>query len=174
MSEPCRVLFVCTANICRSPAAEYISRNLFGEDTFVFRSAGFLYDARPITEKMASTLAADGIVGAEAHTSHIIDDDTLSAADLILTMEARHLRDITIRNPELFDKTIPLCEASSRLEWATSCEEFLDDLADRDASTYFDEQWDVDDPYKRSNRHYRVAVDTIRALVSNVFGNLKP
>ena len=41
MSEPLRVLFVCTANICRSPAMELIARDLAGPTpTSSFSSAG--------------------------------------------------------------------------------------------------------------------------------------
>ena len=40
MSEPLRVLFVCTANICRSPAMELIARDLAGSAEVVFTSAG--------------------------------------------------------------------------------------------------------------------------------------
>ncbi len=173
MTEPCLVLFVCTANICRSPAAEYLARHLIGEQDFVFRSAGFLFEGRDITDKMAHTLESQGILDAKDHRSHILDDATLEAADLIFTMESRHLRDITIRNREFFDKTVPLKEAAERLEWSMSRDEFLDDLSGRDASKYFDERWDVADPYKRSSRHYREAVTSIRGLVTEIFGKLK-
>ena len=39
MSEPLRVLFVCTANICRSPFMEIYARSLAG-DGVVVSSAG--------------------------------------------------------------------------------------------------------------------------------------
>lgn len=173
MSEPCLVLFVCTANICRSPAAEYIARHEIGERDFLFRSAGFLYNGRPITDKMATVLERQGIGDAKLHLSSMLDDETLDAADLVFTMEARHLRDLTIRNRALFAKTVPLREAADRLYRPMSYDEFLADLDGRQPSGYFDERWDVEDPYKRSMRQYRDAVDAISGLVGDVFANLK-
>ena len=40
MADVRRIVFVCTGNICRSPMAEAIARDLFGEDGVVFESAG--------------------------------------------------------------------------------------------------------------------------------------
>lgn len=173
MNDPFCVLFVCTANICRSPAAEYIARQKFGEGEILFRSAGFLFEGHPINDKMAETLAEIGVDHATDHVSHIVDDETLEAADLILTMEARHLRDLTIRDRDLFDKMVPLREAATLLDGPTYTSELLDRLSEREASSYFDERWDVEDPYKRSSRKYREAVTSIQGLVNDVFSNLK-
>ena len=172
MAEPCPVLFVCTANICRSPAAEYLARHEYGENDFWFRSAGFLYDDHPITEKMTETLDSVGVTGSSKHVSHIVDMETLNAAEFIFTMESRHLRDLTIMDRALFAKTVPLTEAAEMLDKPLSREQFSALLAARQPSAYFDERWDVPDPYKRSGRHYRQAVDTISGLVTTVFGNL--
>ena len=40
MTEPLSVLFLCTANICRSPAMELIARDLAGDADVVFTSSG--------------------------------------------------------------------------------------------------------------------------------------
>lgn len=174
MVNPRRLLFVCTANICRSPAAEYIARHFVGELDFVFRSAGFLYEGYPITQKMAQAIERFGVTDAMQHSSHIIDFDTLEAAELILTMESRHLRDLTVRDRSVFDRTIPLKEAVTLLDRPMSLDEFLASIADRQASNYFDERWDVEDPYKRSTKKYRVASEEIKDLVTDLFTNLKP
>lgn len=174
MNKPVRVLFVCTANICRSPAAEYLARSRIGEDDFVFRSAGFLFDGRPITEKMEETIRTLGVDGAEQHQSHIVDDDTLEAADLVLTMESRHLRDIAVRDRSYFAKTIPFREIAERLRQPMTVAEFLASIEDRDASDYFTDRWDVEDPYRRSAKRYLEAAIAIEALVRKTFSNLTP
>jgi protein-tyrosine-phosphatase len=174
MVMPRRVLFVCTANICRSPAAEYLARHFVSEQDYAFRSAGFMYDGYPITQKMAQAIERFGVTDALQHSSHIIDYDTLEAAELILTMESRHLRDLTVRDRSVFDKTIPFKEAVTLLDRPMSLDEFLASIADRQASNYFDQRWDVEDPYKRSMKKYRAASEEIKDLVTDLFTNLKP
>lgn len=171
---PRRILFVCTANICRSPAAEYLARHFVTEQEFLFRSAGFLYDGYPITEKMAQAIERFGVSDSHRHSSHIVDYDTLKAAELILTMESRHLRDLTVRDRSVFDKTIPFREAATLLDRPMSLDEFLSSIASRQASDYFDGRWDIEDPYKRSTRKYRATSDEIKDLVTDFFTNLKP
>ncbi len=167
------MLFVCTANVCRSPAAEHLAREIVGEQDFIFRSAGFLYDGQPITERMVDALLREGVTDSDLHISHRVEDETLGAADLIFTMEARHLRDLSIRDRSIFQKTVPLMEAAERLDRPMTWREFLASMQDREPSMYFDDRWDVPDPYKRGQRHYREAVDSIGSLVSTVFSNLK-
>lgn len=169
-----RILFVCTANICRSPAAEYLARHFVTEQEFMFRSAGFMYDGRPITDKMAEAISKFGVEDAHRHSSHIVDPDTMAAAELILTMESRHLRDLTVKDRSVFDKTIPFKQAASLLDRPMSLDEFLVAIEDREASAYFDDRWDVEDPYKRSTKKYREASEEIKDLVTGFFTNLKP
>ena len=169
-----RILFVCTANICRSPAAEYLARHFVTEQDYLFRSAGFLYDGHPIAGKMNEAIERFGVVGADAHVSNVIDDDTMHAAELILTMESKHLRDLTVRDRSVFDKTIPFKQAASLLDRPMSLDEFLVSIEGRQASNYFDDRWDVEDPYKRSTKKYRDASEEIKDLVTGFFSNLKP
>jgi len=169
-----RILFVCTANICRSPAAEYMARHFVTEDDYLFRSAGFMYDGRPIVDKMGEAISRFGVTDSHKHSSHIIDPDTMAAAELILTMESRHLRDLTVKDRSVFDKTIPFRQAVSLLDRPMSLDEFLASITDREASSYFDDRWDVEDPYKRSTKKYKDASDEIKTLVTDFFTNLKP
>ncbi len=169
-----RILFVCTANICRSPAAEYLARHFVTEQDYLFRSAGFMYDGRPITEKMDEAIKRFGVTDAHKHSSNIIDLDTLHSAELILTMESRHLRDLTVMDRDVFDKTIPFKKAVTLLDRPMSLDEFLAAIADRQASSYFDERWDVEDPYQRSTKKYKEASEEIKGLVTDLFTNLKP
>lgn len=167
-----RLLFVCTANICRSPAAEAIARARFS-DRHQYGSAGFLFDGRPIEPDMAKALAGIGIA-AGSHRSRILDPGLLKSADLVLTMEARHVQDIAVMDQECFAHTLPLAEAADRLRTAPSAvDDFVKGLADRDPMHYFDSRWNVEDPYKRSRRKYRQAVARISDLVDAVVTNLR-
>ncbi len=124
----------------------------------LFRSAGFLYDGRRSPQKMAWPSSSFGVTDSHKHSSHIIDDDTMQAAELILTMESQHLRDLTVKDRSVFEKTIPFKEAVARLDRPMSLDEFLTSIGGRDASSYFDHRWDVEDPYKRSTKKYQRSV----------------
>lgn len=169
---PAAILFVCTANICRSPAAEYLARHRFGEDSALFRSAGFMFDGRESPKELASALDGHG-VDVRPHRSAILDADTLMAADLVLTMEARHLQEATVIAPDAFPKMIPLIDAAARIRPGQSVAEFVDSIAGRDPMRYLDSKFDVEDPYKRSMRKYRKAVEQIDGLVATTIGSLR-
>lgn len=93
-SEPLRVLVICTANICRSPMAEFMLRHLAGlrDLPMLVESAGFLYDGEPASPRVVEVMKERGIdVG--AHRSRTLNPSQLGDADLIVTMERRHGRD---------------------------------------------------------------------------------
>ena len=103
MTEPLRVLFVCTANICRSPYLELTARALAGDDSGVeFSSAGTHgFDAHPMNEPMVATLASGS---AEGFASRRLTGEILAAADLVLTAEATHRAFILEEFPQHFRK----------------------------------------------------------------------
>lgn len=172
-TDPRRILFVCTANICRSPTAELLARRRFGESAHLFRSAGFLESDRTVPDDLSKVLEKEGIV-ADDHRSSRLDQDTLAAAELILTMEGRHVQNLTIEYGPALEKAIPLREAADRLaSEATTIEEFLISIKDRDPASYLGTQWDVDDPYKRGKRRYKKMVDEVDGLVATVIGSLR-
>jgi protein-tyrosine-phosphatase len=170
-----RVLFVCTANICRSPTAELLARVRFGEDAMAFRSAGFLGSGRSCPKELVGVLGQNGI-DASAHRSYELDADTVAAADILLTMEGSHVQKATMLAAEAFPKTLPLKEASAVVDRAgggIAIEDLLDRVnADRDPRQYLGSKWDVDDPYGGKSKEYRRAVDEIADLVANVIGRL--
>ena len=98
MSEPLRMLVVCTANICRSPAAEaYLRRRSADRGVAVeVASAGFLYDGEPASETMAAAMAERGF-DLSAHRSRISTCAMVDEADLVVTMERRHGRELSLR-----------------------------------------------------------------------------
>ncbi|MEM9203732.1 MAG: hypothetical protein AAGC53_18985 [Actinomycetota bacterium] len=98
MAEPLRVLVICTANICRSPAAEVLLRHhamQAGIDLDV-SSAGFLYDGEQASEMMAKVMGERGF-DLDAHRSRLADCDMVAGADAVVTMERRHGRELAAR-----------------------------------------------------------------------------
>ncbi len=170
--EPRRILFVCTANICRSPTAELLARSRFGEGSHLFRSAGLMEGGREVPSDLQSVLGQRDVASA-AHRSNQIDSETLAAAELILTMEGKHVQEIGIQEPEALPKVIPLKEAAERLSVPATVDGFVQGLQSRDVTRYLSSRWDVDDPYKRGKRRYRKMVDEVEELVSTVIGNLR-
>lgn len=171
--EPSYVLFVCTANICRSASAELVAAERYDPERFVFRSAGFLEAGRSVPDKLVKVLGERGL-DATAHRSHVVDSATLAAADLVLTMEGRHLQEAAVIEPSSLAKTMPLKEAASLARPGDSVDSLLERLnTDRDPMRYLSQRFDVDDPYGRSTRTYRAAVDEIALLVQQVFDRLE-
>ena len=88
-----RVLFVCTANICRSPMAEAIF-NALASDADVpceARSAGVAaFVGEPIAPN-ARTVLEDAGVRAGRHRARQVDKAMLREADLVLAMTPEHV-----------------------------------------------------------------------------------
>ncbi len=142
----------------------------------MFRSAGFLRPGRACADEIVTVLRGAGIDGS-AHHSYQIDEASIRAADLILTMEGAHIQKLTSVDRDGFLKALPLKEAASLLEQYPSgtmaVEELLTRLnTDRDPRTYLDTRWDVDDPYGGRVKGYRQAVAEIDELIRSVFSRL--
>lgn len=100
-----RVLFVCTANVCRSPLASALLALAAHErevpDVFA-ASAGFLEGGRPVHEHVAALLDQRGVDMSQKR-SQKLNIETVEAADLILTMTSEHARGVVGRFPRTVD-----------------------------------------------------------------------
>lgn len=88
-----KVLFICTANICRSPAAAAIFNALAGDRGMDARSesAGVAArEGRRIASETASALEEIGIYAGE-HRAAQVSRSMVEDADLVLTMNGRHV-----------------------------------------------------------------------------------
>jgi len=88
------ILFVCTANMCRSPMAEgLMQRKLEREgrvDEFRAASAGvWTVNGRPATQSAILTMAEMG-VDIHQHRSRVITEEIMDEAALILVMTQHH------------------------------------------------------------------------------------
>ncbi|WP_300643729.1 adenylyl-sulfate kinase [Nocardioides sp.] len=108
--SPLHVLFVCTANICRSPFMEVTARHLAGPDAEIeFRSAGTHgWTDHPMNPDMVVTLGPRGITGHEEFRSRPLTKAELDWADVVLTAEADHRQFILDDHPALFRKVFTL------------------------------------------------------------------
>jgi len=94
------ILFVCSANLCRSPMAEihlkYLTRNLKRVN---IRSAGInAITGMELYEESKKLLKENNLK--TKHTSKLLTKHTLDWADLIFVMENRHKNYITYLSPE--------------------------------------------------------------------------
>ena len=108
-----RVLFVCTANICRSAYADVVARGA-GVPGVAFASAGtHALVGRPMDPPMAALAASHG--DPAAHEAHRLSRDLVAEADLILAMDAGHRRYILEEWPEFGPKTFLFGHAARKL-----------------------------------------------------------
>lgn len=101
--KPCRILFVCLGNICRSSSAEGVMNHLVSgaglEDQFVIDSAGILSYHRG--ELPDSRMRAHAIRrGYElTHRSRPVQTEDFYNFDLIIGMDDRNIEDLKDRAP---------------------------------------------------------------------------
>ncbi|WP_395690776.1 adenylyl-sulfate kinase [Nocardioides sp.] len=148
---PLNVLFVCTANICRSPFMELLSRHLVDPEASIsFSSAGthgFL--SSEMDPVMAETLSSRG-VSTTAFRSRPFATDMLAHADLVLTAEAAHRQFILDDHPASFRKVFTLGQFAEAVRAAGPDlvgRDLLDAVGSRRGPS--DPTLDIPDPYGR-------------------------
>lgn len=169
-----KILAVCTANICRSPMVSGFLRagsRAVGLHARV-ASAGFMAADVPVAEFSAAVMADRGIDIA-SHRSNKIRLVDINAADLILTMEREHVREIVGRSREALAKTYSIREFDQlgRAVGPYSSDDafgaWLSQLAasrDTDALIQRDTTDDVADPYGGPRRGFEKAADELDVL----------
>lgn len=116
-SRVIEVLILCTANVCRSPAAEGLLRDrlsAIGVDAQV-RSAGVLEGGVPASSGSVDVLARRGI-DLTSHRSRTMSRRELGGADLIIGMAREHVREAAALMPEVWPRTFTLKELVRRGE----------------------------------------------------------
>ena len=94
------VLFVCTANVCRSPTAAGVfrtmARNAGLEAAFSISSAGTsnVHEGEPPTPLAVEVAAERGYDIATGQRAHPVTKEDIAAADLVLAMDRSHLADL--------------------------------------------------------------------------------
>ena len=170
MTAPLRVLFVCTANICRSPYLEVSARALAGDSTVEFSSAGTHgFDAQPMNEPMVATLTSGS---AEGFASRRLTREILADADLVLTAEATHRAFIVEEFPQHFRKVFTVGQFAATIGDHP-------DLHGRDLiaaaaarRTAARPEHDITDPYRRGESAAAAAADTMSRMLSVIVPRL--
>lgn len=163
-----KVLFVCTANICRSAYAEVLARHLTGPATHLeFDSAGVHgHDVEQMDPPMAAEATLRG-VDPSGFRSKRLTKLLIDEADLILTAEAVHRRLILEERPRAMSKAFSLGQFARGLAASEH------DPADHGgllakvrshAPTAHDED-DIDDPYAGGHGQAQLAALEIDALL---------
>lgn len=174
LGDAMNVLVICTANICRSPMAAELLR--FAADrrgaTVHVDSAGLLPGGRPVSPGSVRALAALGL-SIEGHVSRRLERHMVSNADLVLTMEARHISEAAVLAPQRFGRIFTLREIVNRLPRAgplreRPLDEWLEELGEgRSARELLTATGlDIDDPYGGSDEDYTRACTEIARLTS--------
>lgn len=145
-----KVLFVCTANICRSPSAEALARAA-DPAGMSFASAGtHARDGDPINPDMVAALPADldtSVFRSRRLTTAILED-----ADLVVTMEVAHRGFVLDDHPAMFRKVFTLGQLARALEQAPDGLDRTALLAHLGATRRnADPALDVPDPYRRGS-----------------------
>ena len=134
------VLFVCTANICRSPIAVGIFNKILDEQNpegdWRVESAGtWGLDGEPAAAGSLAVMKNNGIDISE-HRARSVNQDLLQVFDLILTMESGQKESMRMEFPEVSDRIFLLSEMVNQKQ-------------------------DVDDPYGGVFSEYEQAADEI-------------
>jgi protein-tyrosine phosphatase len=117
-----RVLFVCTANMCRSPMAaalfrrrvDWLEEACVRQDVTV-TSAGLLDAGHPPPAEVVAVMAGLGI-DLSGHRSTQLDVDLVSAADLVVGMARRHAREVVLLESAAWPRTLTLKDLVRRGE----------------------------------------------------------
>jgi sulfate adenylyltransferase len=164
---PIRVLFVCTANICRSPYLELRARQLLGPESGVeVSSAGTHgFDAEPVSDTMDAEFARFA-TETEAFRSRPVTGDLIDDADLVLTAAAAHRTRLLEERPAAFRKIFTLGQFVASAQAAHPSlhgRDLIAALANRRVPASPDH--DIADPYRRGPDEARRAAATMEGML---------
>ena len=108
------ILFVCSANQCRSPMAEVLFEKLLEEkgirEDWRVESAGvWAYQGAPATHNAQLVMQERGL-NLRGHRSQPADSALLKQFDVIIVMEIEHKQTLQESNPSLADRILTIRE----------------------------------------------------------------
>lgn len=175
--RPFSILFVCTANICRSPLAQELLLMALGDaaERFGVASAGTnAHDNMPMDPAVAAELRRLG-GDPTGFRSRRLTDNNCEEADLILTATRDHRSQVLDQVPRALRRTFTLLEFAHIVDGSQSPAGPLtlmvsDAAAARGAIR--PENYDIADPYGGTPEDHRRAADTILPAVTVIGARL--
>ncbi len=107
------ILFICTANICRSPAAEGLLRQRLQQEglhDWTVSSAGTWAQLERGAARAGIELLAERGIDISEHQAREVTQEAIDAADLILCMESGHAEALRVEFPEAATRIFLLSE----------------------------------------------------------------
>jgi protein-tyrosine-phosphatase len=150
-TPPRSVLFVCTANQCRSPMAEALLKALVAQhgetDRWQIQSAGTWAEAgRPATQ-LSQVVMQQRNLDVSAHRSRPVDAAVLASAAVILVMTRHHQEALQAEFPEAQYRILLL-------------------------SQLIDRSFDVEDPFGGSVDDYELCATDLQNILSEGYDRL--
>jgi protein-tyrosine phosphatase len=140
------VLFICTANRCRSPMAEALFKHEVasrGETAqWQIQSAGTWTEPGVPATQFSQAVMERRQIDLTQHRSRPVDGELLRTADVILVMTQNHRESLLAEFPEIAGRVY-----------------LLSQLVDR--------KFDIEDPYGGSLDDYEVCADDIQKILTN-------
>ena len=163
---PLRVLFVCTANISRSPYAERRAAGLLEGHDVTVASAGIPgTSGREMDPEMSAQLRARG-GDPDGHVSQSLTGDLMEQADLVLTFEFAQRMRVLDAWPQHAATVFGLHQFAEDLERVPPDVTGLALVTEAGrVSTPDSMTWDVADPYRRGRRAASRCADEIDAAL---------
>ena len=111
-----KILYVCTANICRSPSAQFLVRDgagVLAVPNIETRSSG----VRVIAGTPGCDLAPALVNRSSSHHSRPLDAAAVDWADLVLTAERAHISQVSDLDPAKRPQTLTILQAGRISRW---------------------------------------------------------
>ncbi len=112
-----RVLYVCTANICRSPSAEALLRDAVAEDDLLADVEVGSAGVHAVEGAPGCTIAPALEGRADEHRSRPLTADLIRVADLILTADREHRSAVIGLLLDARDRTLTIRQAGRLADW---------------------------------------------------------
>lgn len=180
-----RVLFVCTANLCRSPLAQYLlldalrQRGPQAARAWNVESAGTHASGGADMHPFAARVLDERSVSHSGFRSRPLDVEAIAAADLVLTAGRQHRRIVVEASPGAVRRTFTI------RQFANLADVMPRASATADLRTYLDEQVpnarahatrtdddEIADPVGKNIRAFRRSADVIERALGTVVNHL--